>query len=300
MTSRDVVNRVQRVTKPIKVGHTGTLDHMPTGVLLLAVGSATRLVEFSHLMPKSYEADFRLGFQSDTLDIEGQVEQLEGATRVGEDAWVRAMSQWVGNVKQTPPKFSAINIQGKRAHQLARKGVEFEVPEREVNIHQLRLLRFEFPEITMAIDCGTGTYIRTLGDDIAQSLGSGAVMTRLVRTSVGPFQLANCLSLEQLVDIDAVSAYLCSPTTLLGELPQVVLNEVECRQIRNGIPLAVRPPFDGLQTTYERPAAAVDEAGEIVAILERGGSQLRSRRVFQKTNAMTQPSATNSPHSPES
>lgn len=296
LTSRWTVNRVERLVKPERVGHTGTLDPLATGVLLMAIGSATRLVEFSHLQSKGYEAEFMLGHSSDTLDVEGIVTATPQAAPVTLEQLTAELPNWLGEIAQTPPKFSAVHVGGKRAYELARKGAEFEVAPRTVQINSLELLSLTDERFTLRIDCGTGTYIRTLGSDIAQRLGSDAVMTRLVRTRVGEILLEQCTSLEQLqllADRACLANALLPPNCLVASLPKVELDSERSIKIRHGIPISLELDLPG-------PLAAVDDQGELVAILERRDGIYRSLRVFQKTNDTPQPNSSNKPHSPES
>lgn len=298
LTSRWAVNRVERLVKPHRVGHTGTLDPMATGVLLMAIGSATRLVEFSHLQTKSYEAEFWLGHASDTLDVDGTVTSLPASAPVTPERLLAELPNWRGAIAQTPPKFSAVHVGGKRAYELARRGAEFEVAPRTVFIHGLELIAFKNDRFTLRIDCGTGTYIRTLGSDIALRLGSDAVMSRLVRTRVGEIALEQCLSIEQLqslADQQLLDSALHPPSCLVASLPRIELDAEQAIEIRHGIPLPLEIDVAG-------PLAAFDVYGELVAVLERGvgTGSYRSLRVFQKTNETPQPSSSSKPHSPES
>ena len=291
-TSRDVVNKVTGLVRPAKAGHTGTLDPMATGVLLVAIGSATRLTEFSHFQDKAYRGTFRLGCRSDTLDIEGRVEELPTAKQPSLDDLQRCAATWVGQVEQTPPKYSAIHIDGKRAHELARKGRDFEVPSRSVNIASVEVSDYDYPNFTLSIVCGTGTYVRSLGSDIARAFESDAIMTSLVRTRVGEVGLAQCATLTDLRSGDCVRERLMRPNLLVASLPSVVLSREECERIRNGIPLTL--------DRNESLLAATDQAGDLVAVLEPNGQVYRSRRVFHKTPATAQPSSISTPQSPES
>ncbi len=296
LTSRWAVNRVERLVKPERVGHTGTLDPLATGVLLMAIGSATRLVEFSHLQTKSYEAEFMLGFSSDTLDVEGVVAPVPQAAVVTLEQLSAELPNWLGEIEQTPPKFSAVHVGGKRAYELARKGAEFEVAPRTVHIHSLELLSLTDDRFKLRIDCGTGTYIRSLGSDIAQRLGSDAVMTRLVRTRVGEILLEQCTSLEQLqqlADRACLASALLPPNCLVASLPRVELDRERAIKIRHGIPIPLERDLAG-------PIAAVDSHGELVAVLELREGIYRSLRVFQKMNDTPQPKSSNKPHRPES
>lgn len=302
-TSRDVVNKVQRLVKPDKCGHTGTLDPMATGVLLVAVGSATRLVDFSHQLDKSYAAKFHLGRSSDTLDSEGVVTEQVNAPEVTRAQLEATLKQFTGVIEQVPPKYSAVHVDGKRAYQLARDGKEFELQSRQVSIHELELTDFDYPFFELNIACGTGTYVRTLGADIAICLGSNAVMTELVRTSIGRVHLEQCVSLDQMTSSSEVERALLPPHRLVDALPMVRLNAEQSAQIRNGIPICLSEDAVPSQKNTESengPLAAIDTDESLVAVIQRERSTFRSLRVFQKTIVTSQPSKISTPHSPES
>ncbi len=218
VSSRVAVNRIERIVHFERVGHTGTLDPMATGVLLLAVGAATKLVEFSHELDKSYEATFELGKASDTLDVTGQVVVAECVQPPSEAQVLAELQKWQGRVLQTPPQFSALIVDGHRAYKLARKGVSVELQPREVNIHQLQLLSYQFPFIKLRIDCGSGTYVRSLGRDIAHGLGTEAIMTELIRTRVGPVELSQCVEARSLHTRAEVTERLLPPDRFTSAL----------------------------------------------------------------------------------
>jgi tRNA pseudouridine55 synthase len=287
LTSRDVVNHVQKLIRPDKVGHTGTLDPLATGVLLLAIGKATRLVEYAHFQRKSYEADFQLGAFSDTLDVEGQVTQVVGAEVIDQIAWQTEMSKWLGTITQIPPAYSACKVNGKRAHELARQGVQFELASRQVTIHHLELIKFEYPLVTMRIQCSSGTYIRRLGDDMARALGSAAVMSRLVRTQVGLHRLECSVGLEQLQSRESVASRTRPLACMVDALPQLQVDIDDCRKLRNGIRLnlteTIQKQLDGSVAFVDanQSIAAVDHNAALVAIVElREDQQLHPVRVF--------------------
>ena len=302
MTSRDVVNRVHRVVKPVKCGHTGTLDPLATGVLLIALGPATRLVEFSHAASKSYRAEFLLGRRSDTLDVEGEVQELRDAMVVPKLDLLAEVQKWIGPVQQTPPKFSAINVQGKRAYDLAREGMSFELPSRNVVIHSIELVRYEYPLLELNVNCGTGTYIRSLGSDIARGVGSDAVMSQLVRTSIGKTQLDECVQLTDLKDAETVARHIRPPQDLLPGIPQIIADHQRCIQIRHGIPLSTADIATWCAVGQPLPPqlAVLDEEQDLIAVLEHRGADYRSLRVFQKASEMVQPKSISTPHIPES
>lgn len=242
-TSRDVVNHVEkmarrRLKQHIKVGHAGTLDPIATGVLIVCLGQATRLVPWLHDHAKSYRATFLLGRRSETDDVEAEVETLDESPAVTADAIQAVLPLFTGQIEQIPPKYSAIKIDGKRAYKLARKGHEPDLPPRQVRIHRLELGGWNSPELTMNVDCSSGTYIRSLGRDIAAKLGTVAVMSSLSRTGVGPFRIEDAVALDQL-SAENLGEYIHSPLAGLRHLPTFQAPPDVAARIRKGgrIPL---------------------------------------------------------------
>jgi len=259
MTSRDVVNRVQRLVKPHKVGHAGTLDPLATGVLIVAIGPATRLIEYVQRMPKTYQATFLLGRTSDTEDIEGVVEELPNAPLPSEAHLRAALPGFLGTIQQTPPAFSALKVEGQRAYKLARRGEAVELAARPVEIHSLEVLRYAYPELELFVSCGSGTYIRSLGRDLAQALGTGAVMSALRRQAIGPFEATSAIALTDLSP-DEIVRRLQPPQLALVDMPQIEIDDAELKLLGYGQPIATR---GGLVTAE----AAALHAGRLVAIL---------------------------------
>ena len=182
LTSRDAVNRVERLVRPAKAGHAGTLDPLATGVLVICVGQATRLIQYVQQMRKQYRATFLLGCTSESDDTERELVAIPNAIVPTLEQIDAALPQFMGDIQQRPPAHSAIKIGGKRAYKLARKGADFELAERTVTIHQINLLRYEYPELELDVECGSGTYIRSLGRDLGAASGIGGVMSALERT----------------------------------------------------------------------------------------------------------------------
>jgi tRNA pseudouridine55 synthase len=295
LTSRGVCNQIERFVRPEKVGHTGTLDPLATGVLLLAIGRAARLVEFSHGHSKEYRADFQLGLRSPTLDVDSEVEPIETLHIPTRADLEREVAKWLGSVKQVPPKYSAINLGGRRAYDLARKGRAFELAPREIEIHSIEILGYEYPYMSLRIDCGTGTYVRSLGSDIARGVGSDAVMCRLVRTRIGPVGLNDCVPLQAAGTPEQVMSALLPPQILIANIRQIRLDADQCAQIRHGIPLQLA----GQTADKLVGLDAQDRLVTVMASCESAG-RYRSLRVFHETTATSQPSATSNPLSPES
>lgn len=274
MTSRDVVNRVQRQIKPAKAGHAGTLDPLATGVLVIAVGQATRLIEYVQRMRKRYRGTFLLGRSSDTEDVEGTVVELPGAPVPSLSAIEHAANCLVGQILQRPPAFSAIKVQGKRSYDLARAGMAVELTARPVTVYSLKVVQYDYPQLSLDVECSGGTYVRSLGRDLAEHCGTAAVMSALVRTAVGQFDLTEAIPGEAL-DLPTIAANLLPPTAALVDLPSLVVNTELQERLRHGLSIAA--PDSGLDNAEVQ---AVDLAGNLVAILRREGDLLRPDRVF--------------------
>ncbi|MDD2971753.1 MAG: tRNA pseudouridine(55) synthase TruB [Lachnospiraceae bacterium] len=196
-TSHDVVAKLRGICKQKKIGHTGTLDPDAVGVLPVCLGNATKLCDMLTDKSKEYEAEFLLGVTTDTQDISGQVKE-EREVNVTEEQVREAVLSFKGAYDQIPPMYSALKVNGKKLYELARQGVEVERRARRVEIHEIQILSIAMPYIRMRVHCSKGTYIRTLGVDIGEKLGCGAVMTVLKRTRVGTFTAENALTLSQI------------------------------------------------------------------------------------------------------
>lgn len=264
-TSRDVVNRVQKLVKPQKVGHAGTLDPMATGVLLVCIGHATRLVDSLHTFDKAYRATFRLGATSDTDDVWGHVETAGSPDHVTRESLEQALQQFVGTIQQVPPRVSAVHVEGRRAYQLARAQREFELTAREVTISAIDLIDFSTPDFTVDVTCSSGTYIRSLGRDVGELLGCGAVMTELTRTRIGPFCLSESVAADS-VTPDTISDIALPPTTAVPHHPRQALDDGQVSAIRCGQAL----PVDTLRDFPALPASTeivlLDPCGEMVGV----------------------------------
>lgn len=198
MTSRDAVNRIQRQLPPkTKIGHTGTLDPLATGVLVFCIGRATKLADTVQAMGKVYRTVIRLGATTTTDDADGKVQERDGGLEVSEQQILSLLPQFVGVIQQVPPVFSALKIQGRRAYDKARRGEEVVLNPRPVRIDRIELLSLTWPDLVLEIACGKGTYIRSIARDLGQVLGCGGYVRELRRLSVGPFKA------EQGVGVDA-------------------------------------------------------------------------------------------------
>ena len=261
MTSQDVCARLKKRLKIRKIGHTGTLDPMATGVLPVCIGKATRIIEYYDKDEKSYHAAMKLGMRSDTLDITGEILETCDYSNVTENAVIEAFRRYTGHIKQTPPKYSALKVDGKRAYELAREGKDFELEAREVEIYANEINALDLREgvIEFDVTCSKGTYIRSICDDIGRELGCGAVMTALERTASGYFTINNALDLEEVLEMsdDEVAKCVIPMENTLTKLGMVLLDNNRVTAFINGN--ATRPggfaiteetQFDNLYRVY--------------------------------------------------
>lgn len=272
ITSRDAVNSVQRLVKPAKIGHCGTLDPLASGVLVVCVGPATRLTQFVQDAPKTYLARFKLGFESETEDTEGNVTPLDSPPDISAADLREVLPSFVGSIAQTPPAFSAIKVNGQRAYDLARRGKDVKLKPRQIEIHSLKLTDFNYPDFSLEIECGSGTYVRSLGRDIADALGSAAVMTGLVRTAIGGFSIENSIAPEQVSQANLDQSIQPAETGLTS-LPPVVLTKEQIAGLAHAVPVDLGPDFK------HDSAVAKSDDGRVFAILRRFESQLFSPKI---------------------
>ena len=200
ITSFDVIRKLKKILKTKKIGHTGTLDPLATGVMLMCVGKATKLASDLEAKDKVYIADFDIGYTTDTYDIEGK-KIAENIIDVSKEDLEQSIKKFIGNIKQVPPMYSAIKIDGNKLYHLARKGIEVERPERDITIEYINLLDFKDNKAKIETKVSKGCYIRSLIFDIGQDLGTYATMTVLQRKQVGDYSLENSYSLEQIEEM---------------------------------------------------------------------------------------------------
>ena len=265
MTSHDVVAKLRKRFNEKRVGHAGTLDPDATGVLLVGVGYVTRLMTYLSGMSKSYVGEVVLGSTTTTLDDSGETTATFDMSAVTLADVEAAASGFVGEIEQIPPMVSALKVDGKRLHELAREGIEVERKARRITIHSLAVAPTAEPHVfSIDVTCSSGTYIRTLAADLGEALGGGAHLRRLRRTSIGPFTLADAVGIED--------AELGSSREALRGMAHVVVDESVVALIRNGRSL---PLFDG-----DGPWAVVDEQSRLVAVYEHGGDAAKPGVVF--------------------
>jgi tRNA pseudouridine55 synthase len=278
-TSHDVVDAARGWLSARRIGHLGTLDPNATGVLPLAVRSATKLIEHIQDRGKSYAGRIRLGVETDTLDAAGREVHRHAGPWPDEATVRRTLAGFVGDIEQIPPMFSAVKKGGVPLHKLAREGQEVEREAKRVRIDRLELRRYAPPDIELAVDCSAGTYVRVLAADLGARLGCGAHLAELRRTRSGPFTLALAATPEEL-DAEAragtLERRLIPALGVLG-LPALRLDPGEIEQLLRGTEIqAVGPP----QPPGTRMAAH-DPNGEVIAIVElRPGRRLRPLRVL--------------------
>ena len=231
-TSFDVVNKIKHMVYPNKVGHLGTLDPMATGVLLVVVGKATRLFDIMQEKTKTYVATFEFGYETDTLDSTGKITENNEYIPTMEEI-EKVLPEFIGKINQIPPKYSAKSINGVRAYDLARKGIEFDIPAKMVEIQSIEILDYKDKKLILEIKCGSGTYIRSIGRDIAYKLNTLATMTELVRTKVGSFDILDCYEIEQ-INKDNIENQLIKIDKIL-DYPIIELSEIERKKLLNGL-----------------------------------------------------------------
>ena len=237
-TSHDVVAVMRGILKMKKIGHTGTLDPDAQGVLPVCVGKATKLVDLITDKDKTYEAVLKLGITTDTQDISGKILQERPVT-VSQPDIEEAIKTFIGGYQQLPPMYSAIKVNGKKLYELARQGKEVERKLRSVQIHDIRIIEYtqELQEVKVEVDCGKGTYIRTLLHDIGETLGCGGTMKCLLRTKVGSFTIDKALKLfeiEALVQQDEIERSIMSLDTIFLSYPKLIVAEEFHKLIYNG------------------------------------------------------------------
>jgi tRNA pseudouridine55 synthase len=275
MTSHDTVSVVRRLLKMRRIGHTGTLDPMATGVLILLLGPATRLTRFLKGLDKTYRAVVRLGEITATYDTESEVLEHRPVDVTRGDI-EKALTAFRGRIMQTPPMYSAIRHKGKRLYDLARKGESVDVKPRPVTIEQLEIVNWASPNLTLNVRCSSGTYIRSLAHDIGQALGCGGHLYALTRTANGPFTLDESHTVDALYRLHQRNRFdeaRLPPSQTLRFLPKAVLNEDQAWAVRHGQRLAL--DFD-TESAFLRACTA---KGTLICVLKRVDTHLWQPKV---------------------
>lgn len=272
-TSHDVVAQARRALGERRIGHTGTLDPFASGLLLLCVGRATRIAEYLTDMPKAYRATMRLGAATDTDDATGSVVAESDAWRTLDDATIRAaFAAEAGRRPQRPPAYSAKKIAGERAHRLARRGEIVELPDVDIEVHAIEVIAIALPEITFHVRCSSGTYIRSIGRDVAERLGTLGHLTALRRTAIGPHSVADALATDRLDDPVAVASVLIAPAAALATFPRLSVDEEDARHLTHGRPVSCALP--------DAQTIVVLHDDRLLAIGRAAGGRLEPNKVF--------------------
>jgi tRNA pseudouridine55 synthase len=273
MTSHQVVNKVRKLTGIRKIGHAGTLDPEVTGVLPLCLGQATRLIEFIQEQPKRYRAQATFGYSTTTQDATGEIVTKGTVQHLTMELVQEALSQLQGTILQTPPAYSALKVNGKRAYELARSGETVTLQARTVTIYEIRLLSFEKGEdlanVEFDVTCSKGTYVRTLCHDLGVMLNCPAHMSKLVRTQSGPYTLQDAMTLaeiEMTIRERSLACMLNPPISALPHLPAWRVDMTLAKRIRSGQSISLSPL--GLQA-YWNPGTkikVITDEQELLAI----------------------------------
>ena len=237
VTSFDVVRQVRRMLNTRRVGHAGTLDPMATGVLPVAIGTATRLIEYVMVGDKTYRATLKLGSATDTQDAEGQVLEEKPWQHVDRVMLDGAVERFIGEIDQLPPMYSALKKDGQPLYKLARQGIEVDREPRKIHVKKLAIDEFSAPHLTFTVDCSKGTYVRTLCHDIGSMLGCGAHMTGLRRLTCGRFKLAQSYPLQVMQDLSAQGRPLplLSLAEALADWKELAVDGVILERLQNGV-----------------------------------------------------------------
>jgi len=275
-TSHDVVGMARRALRTRRVGHTGTLDPFASGLLVLCVGRATRLSEYFTGMDKSYDAVARLGIETDTLDLEGEVVSTNDAWRDLDRASIEsATGTQAGSIEQVPPQFSAKKVDGEAMHRRARRGEEVALRSVPVTVHELTVTDAPLPDLHFTVRCSSGTYIRAIARDLGTALGCGAHLTTLRRTRVGPFDLSRALPVSALDDESAVTAACMEPSEGLHHLTTVTVDDGVASRIRNGQRVRIADPGSASDALVTVTCGA-----DLLAMATLDDGVLRPRKVF--------------------
>lgn len=280
LTSHDVVQIVRRGTGIRRAGHTGTLDPRASGVLVVLIGPAVRLSEFVSASDKRYQATIRLGSRTDTYDSEG-IPSEEMPVNVTEEEFLELVKGYEGEIEQIPPPYSAVKVKGKKAYEMAREGEEVNLEPRKIKVYNLDVLEWAPPEVVIDVYCSSGTYVRSLANDIGESLGIGAHLVGLRRTKSGQFSLRDAVALRRLreaFEAGTWAQFLIPAAEALSDWRTIELDAELLEMVRHGH----RFPAEKGDTGWAR---AISEQGDLVALLEvdEETGEWQPRKVFFTT-----------------
>jgi tRNA pseudouridine55 synthase len=278
MTSHEVVEAVRRGTNIRRAGHTGTLDPRASGVLVVLIGPAVRLSEYVSASDKRYQAIIRLGTKTDSYDSDGVITNTSPVS-VTMEQFKEKLKNFIGEIEQTPPPYSAVKIQGRRAYEMAREGEEVEIKPRMIHVYSLDVLEWNIPEVTVDVYCSSGTYIRSLAYDLGEQLGCGAMLAGLRRTQSGRFTLRDATPLRKLVeafDNGTWYRYVIPAAESLSDWPSITLSNEQVEAIRHGHRISAGEGKPG------EMVRGITEQGELVALLDYNTEtkEFQPRKVF--------------------
>jgi tRNA pseudouridine55 synthase len=278
LTSHDVVQIIRRGTNIRRAGHTGTLDPRASGVLVVLIGPAVRLSEYVSASDKRYQATIRLGSSTDTFDAEGRITSSASVDSITEEQFEEILEQYVGEIEQVPPPYSAIKVGGRKAYEMAREGEEVNLEPRVIQVYSLELLEWDPPEAVVDVFCSSGTYVRSLANDLGNALGVGAHLVGLRRTKSGRFTLRDAVPLRRLQEAFVAGdwyKYLIPAAEALADWPMVELDGDQVELVRHGHRVQADSGSKGW-------ARGVSEQGDLVALLEvdEESNEWQPRKVF--------------------
>jgi tRNA pseudouridine55 synthase len=272
-TSHDVVARVRRTAGQRQVGHAGTLDPLAAGVLVLVLGPSTRLSSFLMQGQKVYVGEIVLGATTATDDAEAPVQTWRDPQAITRRQIADALSRFVGEIAQAPPRYAAVKRGGKKLYELARQGIDVVPDARPVTIHEIGLLAWDPPRLRVRVRCAPGTYLRSLARDVGEALGVGGYLHGLCRAASGSISVDDCTPLERLESREAITSALLPPDHALLHLPAVVLDAAGEAHLRQGLPIRVGIASSGTVRLY-------GASGHVAALGEAEGHLVRPTRVF--------------------
>jgi len=269
ITSQEAVTNVKKILKAKKAGHTGTLDPLATGVLLICINRATRLASYFSSLDKEYKAVMKLGETTDTQDAEGNIIGRKGIGNISDASIRDALKLFEGEISQIPPIFSALKHKGKPLYEYARKGVAISSEPRIVFVYNIELLNIDMPFVSFKVRCSKGTYIRTLCNDIGEKLDVGAHLFKLERLAIGDFSIQDSLSIEKLksTSIELLHKGIYTMDTALSWMPELRIESSQVRLVRNGAPISIEqlPDFsDAMKSAVGIRVKSPD--GEFLAV----------------------------------
>ncbi|MBN1303673.1 MAG: tRNA pseudouridine(55) synthase TruB [Anaerolineales bacterium] len=283
MTSHDVVQAIRNGTGIRRAGHTGTLDPRASGVLVILIGPAVRLSEYVSASDKRYQAIIRMGSSTDTFDAEGNFVREDEPVDVTEEEFEKVLKTFEGEIEQTPPPYSAVKVKGRKAYEMARKGEEVDLEPRTIQVHHLDVLEWAPPEVVVDVHCSSGTYVRSLANDLGETLGTGAYLVGLRRTKSGRFSLRDSVPLRKLQEAFQAGnwyQYLIPAAEALGDWPAVELDPDAVDAVRHGHRIPA-----GADTKLDSMVRGVSMQGELIALMQRvdgeeGQPEWQPKKVF--------------------